>query len=133
VAGPRNIAPACAEVDGVILTGSLEHAAVARLAVSIRDLVARSSRLDRPFDLVHWARACVDDGSDPRQWKPAIAIALLYAPALVAELGVDLGPLRHAGVCRAIALIPRTAPKRWPATTPTVGSGAMTGQPWLII
>jgi hypothetical protein len=30
-------------------------------------------------------------------WKPVIAIALLNAPALVAELGVDLGPLRHAG------------------------------------
>ena len=80
------------------MTGSLDFAAVARLAVGICDLVARSSRPDRPFDLVHWIRVCVDDGSaDPRQWKPAIAIALLNAPALAAELGVALGPLRQAG------------------------------------
>jgi 5,10-methylenetetrahydromethanopterin reductase len=96
-AGPRNIALACAEADGVVLTGSLDLAAVARLAAGIRDLVARSSRPDRPFDLVHWIRACVDDGpADPRQWKPAIAIALLNAPALAAELRVDPEPLRQA-------------------------------------
>ena len=97
-AGPRNIGLACAEADGVILTGSLDTAEVTRLAAGIRDLVARSSRPDRPFDLVLWIRAHVDDGSaDARQWKPAVAIALLNAPAMAGELGVDVRLLRQAG------------------------------------
>ena len=98
-AGPRNIRLACAEADGVILTGSLSVSEVTRSARSIRELVAQSARPDRPFDLVLWMRALVTAGPapDPRQWKPAIAVALSNAPSAVAEdLGVDPRSLRGA-------------------------------------
>jgi 5,10-methylenetetrahydromethanopterin reductase len=97
--GPRNVRLACAEADGVILTRSLSVGQVARSAASVRALVAQSSRPDRSFDVVLWIRAHVDDGSvpDPRQWKPAVAIALMNAPAATAEdLGVDPQALRRA-------------------------------------
>ena len=98
--GPRNVRLACAEADGIILTGTLSAADVARTATMIRARVEQSSRPGRPFDVVLWLRAYVRDGSppDPRQWKPAIAIALQNAPEAVAEsLGVDRRALRQAG------------------------------------
>lgn len=97
--GPRNLRLACAEADGVILTGSLSAAEVTRSAADIRAFVAQSAQPGRPFDLVLWIRAHVSDGSvpDPRQWKPAVAIALMNAPAGTAEdLGVDPLILRRA-------------------------------------
>ena len=98
--GPRNVRLACAEADGIILTGTLSAADVARTAAMIRAQVEQSSHPGRPFDVVLWLRAHVHDGSplDPRQWKPAIAIALRNAPEAVAEsLGVDRRALRQAG------------------------------------
>ena len=97
--GPRNIRLACAEADGVILTGSLSAAEVTRTARIIRALVAQSARPDRQFDLILWMRAHVTAGSapDPRRWKPAVAVALINAPPAVAEdLGVDPQTLRRA-------------------------------------
>jgi 5,10-methylenetetrahydromethanopterin reductase len=98
--GPRNVRLACAEADGIILTGTLSVADVTRNATMIRGLVAGSARPGRPFDVVLWLRAHVCDGSppDPRQWKPAVAIALQNAPGAVSEsLGVDWRALRQAG------------------------------------
>jgi 5,10-methylenetetrahydromethanopterin reductase len=97
--GPRNVRLACAEADGIILTGTLGAADVTKTAAMIRELVTRSGRPDRPFDVVLWMRAHVDDGSppDPGQWKPAIVIAVRNAPEPIAEsLGVDLRALRQA-------------------------------------
>jgi 5,10-methylenetetrahydromethanopterin reductase len=98
-AGPRNVQLACAEADGLILTGSLSLAEVTGLAASVRALVAQSSRPDRPFDLVLWMRAHAVDGSarDPRQWKPAVVIAVMNAPpAMADDLGIDPGALGRA-------------------------------------
>ena len=70
-----------------------------RTAAAIRALVAESSQPSRPFDVVLWLRAHVDAGPppDPRQWKPAVAIALRNAPEDIAEnLGVDQRALRQA-------------------------------------
>ena len=97
--GPRNVRLAGAEADGIILAGTLSAADVTTTAAMIRALVARSSHPGRPFDVVLWLRAHVHDGSrpDPRQWKPAVAIALLNAAEAVAEgLGVDRRALRQA-------------------------------------
>ena len=97
--GPRNVRLACAEADGIILAGTLNAADVTRTAAMIRALVARSGRPSRPFDVVLWLRAYVDAGtpSDPRSWKPAVAIALRNAPEDIAEgLGVDQQALRQA-------------------------------------
>ena len=97
--GPRNVRLACAEADGLILAGTLSAADVISRAATVRALVARSGRPGRPFDVVLWLRAHVRDGSppDPRQWKPAVAIALRNAPAAIAEsLGVDHRALRQA-------------------------------------
>jgi 5,10-methylenetetrahydromethanopterin reductase len=97
--GPRNVRLACAEADGIILAGTLSAADVTRTAAAIRALVAESSRPGRPFDVVLWLRAHVHDGSppDPRQWKPAVAIALRNAAEAIAEsLGVDPRDLRQA-------------------------------------
>jgi 5,10-methylenetetrahydromethanopterin reductase len=97
--GPRNVRLACAEADGIILAGTLSVADVTTTAAAIGALVAESSRPSRPFDVVLWLRAHVHDGSspDPRQWKPAVAIALRNAPEDIAEsLGVDRRALRHA-------------------------------------
>jgi 5,10-methylenetetrahydromethanopterin reductase len=97
--GPRNVRLACAEADGIILAGALSAADVTRTAAAIRGLVAESSRPGRLFDVVLWLRAHVDDGSppDPRQRKPAVAIALRNAPEDIAEgLGVDQRALHQA-------------------------------------
>jgi 5,10-methylenetetrahydromethanopterin reductase len=100
--GPRNVRLACAEADGIILAGTLSVADVTRTAAMIRALAARSSRPGRPgrpFDVVLWLRAHVHDGSrqNPRQWKPAVAIALRNAPEAIADsLGVDRRALRQA-------------------------------------
>jgi 5,10-methylenetetrahydromethanopterin reductase len=97
--GPRNVRLACAEADGIILAGTLNAADVTRTAAAIRALVAESGRPSRPFDVVLWLRAHVDAGPppDPRQWKPAVAIALRNAPEDIAEnLGVDQRALRQA-------------------------------------
>jgi 5,10-methylenetetrahydromethanopterin reductase len=97
--GPRNTRLACAEADGVILTGSLSAAEVARSAACIRALVAQSARPGRPFDLVLWIRAHVIEASapGPREWKPAVAIALMNArPATAEGLGVDPRVLHRA-------------------------------------
>jgi 5,10-methylenetetrahydromethanopterin reductase len=96
--GPRNVRLACAEADGIILAGTLSAADVTRTAAMVRELVARSSH-PRPFDIVLWVRAHVHDGSppDPRQWKPAVAIALRNAPEDIAgSLGADRRALRQA-------------------------------------
>jgi hypothetical protein len=65
------------------------------MAAGICDLMAQSARPDRPFDLVLWIRARIDDGSTMRQCKPAIAVALLNDPAMAGEPGVDTRPLRQ--------------------------------------
>ena len=95
--GPRNVRLACTEADGIILASTLSVTDVARTAAMVRALAARSSH-PRPFDVVLWLRAHVHDGSppDPRQWKPAVAIALRNAPEDIAEsLGVDRQALRQ--------------------------------------
>jgi len=96
--GPRNVRLACAEADGIILAGTLSAADVTRTVALVRALVARTTH-PRPFDIVLWLRAHVDDGSppDPRQWKPAVAIAVRNAPGDIAEsLGVDRRALGQA-------------------------------------
>jgi 5,10-methylenetetrahydromethanopterin reductase len=96
--GPRNVRLACTEADGIILAGTLDAADVTRTVALVRALVARTSHA-RPFHIVLWLRAHVEDGSppDPRPWKPGIAIALRNAPEEIAEsLDVDRHALRRA-------------------------------------
>ncbi len=97
--GPRNTRLACDLADGIILTGGLCVTDVTGAVSMIRQRVAASPRPDRSFEVVVWIRVEVDDGrpAEPRRWKPAIAIALMNAPAAVVEdLDVDPGALRTA-------------------------------------